>query len=239
MRFRLSGVLRRWLERAVVVVAALATIATSRPRWHVRLTELPEPPDPAKPARLIVEASHQTELTIQDASGTRWILPERSSAPDRPQYLVPPGARLDVIEMTGLCHTGMCDGPCKAPADAFVRIASITATETWHAEDTQDATAVLDPGAPSPTFRVSVLATRAPTLQIDVADRAITPMVSGPVGGYFYVRWSAPGGRALPLTVAWTARAVVEGLCPGLDPCAAPPDEHVEIQGITLVADGQ
>jgi hypothetical protein len=234
--------MRRWLERLAIVAAALATIATSPPRWRLEATSLP-PPDREHATRLIVEASDQPEVMVHDGATQRWLRPDGSKWPGKTEYLVPRGATVTEVSLRGICHGGgMCQGGskgCEIPKAAFVRVASSAAVDTWRAETAMTATStVLDPSAPQPSYRVVVTATREATLHIDTDHSAVVPQVSGPFVDEFAVTWPAVKGFARPVTVTWTAHAVIEGPCPAPGPCTPPDTEHVEIRSISRYPDG-
>ena len=55
--------LRAWCERGVIIVAALATIATSRKGWTVEAVHVAD--DPTKGRIFVVEATHEPRLEVQ------------------------------------------------------------------------------------------------------------------------------------------------------------------------------
>jgi hypothetical protein len=188
---------------------------------------------------LTVAASDRPEVEIWDGGTARYLNAEPSSTPGKTEYLVPRGAQLRQIALTGRCQQGLCAGVCTPPSGAFVRVDSLAPSESWRTEvATKPTTTVLDPGAPLPIFRVVFDASRPAALHVDV-DAAIAPQILGPMSGEFIVSWPAANGLSRPITVTWTARVVIEGACPGPEPCASPENEHVEIKSVSLARDLQ
>jgi hypothetical protein len=235
---RLPSSVRRWLERAAIVAAALAIIATSPRRWRLAATSLP-PRDPDHATHLIIEASEQSDITIHDRTSQRYLYPIRSPGPVRSEYFVPRGATIDEISIRGICHERMCLGgsnPCEIPKNAYVRVVSNAPVGSWHSDaDAAPTTTVVDPAALPPRYRVVVRATSRTTLQVDAGNAAV-PEIVGPFGDEFEVTWPT-AGLARPVTITWTARAMIEGPCPTIEPCEPPATEQVEIRSISRALD--
>ena len=234
------GVRRIWAERIVIVIAAVASIATSPRRWSVEAT--PPPPAPGKAMAVTLEASEAPNVWIVDGPGGARRLADVTPAwQGRARYFVPAGARIQQIEITGRCSTGLCAGKCKPPDTAHVRVTSATAVDAWIAEDrSAPVTTVLVSSAPTPSYRVTIEASRLPiALEIDVDPRHLAPEVrsgaSGPVST-FYVDWHVSNAQTAPATVSWTARATIQGECAGTGGCTVPAGEAVRIRAVEAKA---
>jgi hypothetical protein len=237
---------RKWAERIVIVLAALASIATSPARWRVEAT--PPPPVAGKAMVVTIEASQRPEVSIQTQSGSRPLVPtEEGSAPGEPQtssqwpgtgrYFVPAGARLERIEINGRCSGKLCSGKCTAPATVHVVVTSVKVVEGWIAESRSDpVTTVLDGGKPSPKYQVTVESSRRPvTLEIQGAPERLRPSIWQSHSGKtvtFHLTWYESNGQAEPVTVTWSARATIQGECPGAGACGVPAEEGVRVVAV-------
>src|SRR5262245_57003653 len=95
---------RQWAERIVIVIAALASIATSPRKWVLEAT--PPPPAAGKAMVVTIDASREPEVWAvsgQDAAkllyptegGRATVEPAAAlSWPGQAHYFVPAGARL-------------------------------------------------------------------------------------------------------------------------------------------------
>lgn len=218
---------RQWLERGVIVIAAVASIATSRKGWRLEAKLVAD--DPAKARLITVEASQEPSVEIDQHSvgvlrphdgGTVW--------PGTARYLVPTGARVQYVSIGAKCSGGLCSGECKVPSGQYVSVTSSTPVETWKlAIKHEPQTVTLEPGKYT-THRISVEATHRAQLEVDT--NGLTPDV-GAWGDAFNVSW--PVVQA-PTQVTWTPRLEIEGLCATPGPCTPPPDAKVTITNITV-----
>lgn len=139
-----GGRARRWISRGVLGIAALACIATSRPRWFVEAAlpvgDAASTPDGGRQALVVtVAASVQPQVEcLVPAHGRIGLRPmsdpaSPGAAPADPlnaRYLCPPGGRLTRIAIDGHGGGNGCERP-KPPAGAFVRISKLETVETW------------------------------------------------------------------------------------------------------------
>jgi hypothetical protein len=233
--------LRPWMERLVLLVAAVSVLATSKgPRWRITATA----PGASPTARVLtVEASAQPQLLANSAAGRGGVLAWKGQTfaspwPGRADYLVLPGWDVTLVELEGPCSGGGCGRappPCVPPPGAFLRVVAVTPVESWTLS--ADATVTTPPGK----YEVRVEASRAPDIAaIPVPGPAAVPGVAGvydtseghvtPPSYSFQVEWAAPGS---PPSFAWTARAVIGDECPSpTTPCTAPAGETVRIAPI-------
>lgn len=118
--------LSTWSRRAVLVVAALASIATSRARWHVAATLPPPLPVTAKGTLVTVEASQEPE--VHSREGTAIDKPcareEKTPWKGRGTYALKPGAELVYVSIGGYCSGGLCSR-CEEPPASFVRVTKV------------------------------------------------------------------------------------------------------------------
>ena len=227
--------MRRWLERGVFVVAALASIATSPKRWELKVEKPPPMPDPTKAARLVVEASELPSVWIREPMGTT-SLPVVHEDGTRYTYLVPVGFALDSVAIRHRCSMGCGGDDCEQPPDAFIRIASIETVAMWRIEATsKPISTVLDPSKPLPWFEIATDASIDPAITIKTADD-INPEMHG-YGNRRYVLLG-PLGKPRVVTGTWTVHAMIEGACPSATPCQPPAGEHLTIESVTAKETG-
>jgi hypothetical protein len=226
---------RKWAERIVIAIAVVASIATSPKRWTVDAA-LP-PPVPGKPMIVTVEASEEPNLWIVGVEGPPRRLDPPSTWPGRGRYFMPAGALLKQVSINGPCSMGLCSsGDCKPPDTAYVRVASATPVDGWIAEArSAPVTTVLDASKPTPSYRVTLEASRLPiALEIEGAPFNLAPkvwsihLVPTPT---FSVDWTASDAQPVPVTVTWTARATIQGECAAAG-CAVPAGEAVRIVAV-------
>jgi hypothetical protein len=213
--------LRWWIERSVIVVAAVAAMATSKRKWHVPATL---PPDAATGARIYtVEASLEPVFRI---SSTPYHLKpmEPATWPGKARYLVPSDARVEVVELYGTCSGGFCGGKtvCE-PEGSYIRVASVEAIATWKLEVLTPTVGTIVTSPMKERSRFKLTASHPPRLFLE------SPHVRGSVAersGYVFVEW---GFVDKPVETASFVKAVIEGQCPGADPCEPPADAKLEL----------
>ncbi len=214
--------LRAWLDRGVIIIAALATMATSRKSWVVEATL---PPNDATKARIVVvEASYVPEVSTADGRATP-LGP--TSWPGTGRFLVRSGVAITQVYVSEKCNGSMCK-KCEAPRDAKVRVVSIDPVETW----TLSATRAPDQ---QPTqleankwtrYRIAVDSSHPAHLTVKSSRDAY---VSG-WGAEFYVDL---GIVDVPTSVTWSVTATIEEPCEDLTKsCAQPAGAHVNITSI-------
>jgi hypothetical protein len=238
---------RQWAERLVIVIAALASLATSPGWWVVQATLPPPPPD--KAMAVMVEASREPEVWIEDGRGGQKRLAPTVAArspgapaatptwPGEGRYLVPAGARLQRVEIRERCKLKLCGGKCKPPDTEYVRVTSATAVDAWTAQArSSPVTTVLDTSKPLPRYRAVIKSSRLPvTFEVEGAPDGFTPSIWPGASGHLTelrVAWFASNPQAPPATVTWTARATIQGECPGPAACAVPEGEAVQIMAV-------
>jgi hypothetical protein len=237
---RVGERLRPWAERAVLLVAAAAVVATSPARWRLSATA----PGSSPLARVVtIEASERPQMWGTGVGGQSKVFAWKGQKPGSPwpgraDYLVMPGWNVTGIELAGLCASGGCgrSPPCVPPAGAFVRVAGVTPVESW--STSADTTATTGPGA----YEVRVEASRMP--DVAAVPASGTPATLGtpilydasdlrhltPPHYVFRIEWPAAG---TPAAFTWTARAVIGDDCPSPTAiCTAPPTETVSIAPI-------
>jgi hypothetical protein len=232
---------RRWAERIVIAIAVMASIATSRKGWVVEAT--PPPPLPGKPMILTVEASQAPNVWLVNISGGSTLYPQPGAAwPGRGRYFVPAGARIQQIAINGRCSGGgLCSSECKVPDGTYVKVTSAEPGGAWIAEDrSAPVTTVLDAAGPTPSYRVTIEASRLPiAVEIQGAPPELAPTVwsNGMVPrATFYVDWRASTAQAAPVKVTWTVRATIQGECPDPAACAVPAGDAVRILSVVAKA---
>lgn len=241
--------LRALAHTAVVVAAAIGSIATSPLRWHVAASPVAKPSS-GKGQLLTIEASAVPTVTTGNGPITRRLRPEGIARPwiGRANYFVPPTEVLTSVEIEGVCGGGC--SKCEPPPGAFARVASVVEVVPW----TIDASAKptnLELNGPSdmPSYRIVVEATRPPALVITPAPKDTgfylfempdNPYVDpkddpkAPTKRYaFSIKWSkASQSGAAPISATWTPTASIYGYCTEPGPCVAPNSERVTILSV-------
>lgn len=222
--------LRAWLERGVIMVAALATIATSRKGWHVEATRLPE--DPARARIYVVEASHEphVEMIINGNYESPKPLEPVAAWPGTARYQIPAGGAIQRVVISEKCSGSMCK-KCEAPADAKVRIVSITPIHTWTLETT--ATPPVQPTTMRADqwtrFRIDVDASHPVRLRV----QSTGPEGTSSFDAYDKAHFVGFGSVQTPASFTWTVTAIIEEACPDVTkPCSPPADAKLSIKTI-------
>jgi hypothetical protein len=221
---------RRWFERAVIVAAALASIATSPRRWRQEATPLPAIPDPLRTTRVVVHASIPPTVDLVNA-GTHAYLHYTELGDGDYEVLVPPGWSLGSVYVDGSCKIHLLCGSddCKPPPDVVVAVTSATPVATWHLEAATPPTVTeLDPRMYSTTFILRVTTTRPMTIKVDTPVGEPVPLTSAS-RSEATVLWDGVRTRT---TVHWTAHVSIDGPCPSTAPCGPPPGEELAITSI-------
>ncbi len=219
--------LRAWLERGVIIIAALATIATSRKGWVV---EAPKVSDDPNAARIyVVEATHKPHLEMYTNSSyeSPKALDGEPTWPGKARYLIPSGATIGRVYISEKCSGGggACS-KCEAPTDAKVRIESVTPVQTWTLEATKSPD--VQPTNMNPdvwtTFRVIVDASHLVRLRVQSTGP------EGRVSHYNGEHHVDFGTVQMPTSFTWTVTAKIEQACPDVTkPCTPPADARLSI----------
>lgn len=243
---------RAGASRVVFVVAALACVATSPPRWHLTAKTPPAVgPTPGRGELVVVEASQEPEAQL--AVGERWhdrAFPAGSASgwPGQVEFFVPPGGGLAALSIGGRCTSGggACSN-CTPPPGAFVKVLRSDPVDTWRLEATgptqttelqaktpggsiQDRTYRIEYDAPPGVSRVEVVwPAGSPSVDFLPSTWASTPAAGKRV---FEVYWHAVDGKKATLT--WAPRVITEGFCRSAGPCAPPPGAAVRIVDVKL-----
>jgi hypothetical protein len=216
---------RRWLERGLIVVAALATIATSKRKWHL---DASVPTNDPATARLVVIAS-----SAQPDLGMNRPLEAAPQWPGEARYLISAGATLDRVGIYGSGGCEHCGGECVPPDTAFVRVVSITPVATWKLEVKSDPQTITLPptGDRFVQRRVAVRASH-PT-----RSRVVTSMHEPSASDYDNAVTLTWPHIEQEVTLTWTLHTMIEGPCPDLRPCEPPSDASVSIGAVAEVND--
>lgn len=236
----------------VVVLAALASIATSPARWQVTAPPVPKPAG-GKGQLVTIEASSVPHVSVANPSMSRRLRPENDSAAwtGRAQYFVPPSELLKSVEITGTCGGGFCS-KCVPPPGAFARVVSAVDVEPWTIDATLPPIKV-DMPTPSvyPGYDVVVEATRTPTLMVKlgapiaggfyVSESYVTPSPSPSTESQpalkryrFGMSWYRESNAVGPVSGTWTPIATIAGYCQEAGPCVAPANERVAIVAVEV-----
>jgi hypothetical protein len=126
----------RRMKRAswvVVAVAALASIATSAPRWQLdAIVPAHASPTPTQVLHVVIESSRPPTLECTGAFIEEAVPLDGTAA--HGTYSCPPAQDLLAVRLTGIDGTGgglFCGGPRKPPDGTFVRVVSIDSATRW------------------------------------------------------------------------------------------------------------
>lgn len=209
---------RWWLERAAIVVAAYATLATSRARWRID-AEKPATENASIARVIVVEASHPPEIFILWDSGGRRTADALEKPPwtGRGSFVIPENAKLEDAYITDYCKGG-CFSNCTPPDDAHVRIVASTVKHTWKLEASTDA--VITKVLPDMTSRERFKLTASHPVRI--TERSDSPAVHATrEGDYIVTSWPWVEKAA---EIRWSFHVLMEQPCAGDGPCKPPPD---------------
>jgi hypothetical protein len=233
-----SSTLRRWAGRGAVAIAALASVATSKPGWHVDAALPPGAPSstPATGSQgilMTVEASRRPTVPCR-LHAYEVLAPLAPLAPNtmpwHADYLCPPGGALAGIMVEGPSHSGR-----EVPAGEYVRITKAALVQTWAASDDATFDVMTDTGdyaTASAGFRV--MSDSEPFFEITVepggdgarlSDARVYPrseITNADSRARYYELQLASGATDRPLSGKVHVKATVYGVC-GAD-CKQPAD---------------
>jgi len=134
--------LKAWTARIAFGASIFALLGTSRPRWSydAKFSGAHDGGAPTKPnsALLVrVESSQMPSLSYTNRFGSRieppWgrLTGFTKDEPGTRSFLLPPGAALQSLTLTGSCNSGFCSGEkCVPPPNAYLR-ATIEHVSVW------------------------------------------------------------------------------------------------------------
>jgi hypothetical protein len=120
---------RVWSGRVVLLVAALACLATPAPMgWRVQAPGEPTIRAPSSQGLVVrLESSHTpTARLVQE--GREALVTATPLDGNHYEYRVPPGARLVQVSIQGGCIQGGCSscrGNCPPPVGAYLRVVRV------------------------------------------------------------------------------------------------------------------
>jgi len=195
-----------------VIVFAVASMATPRPRWWL---EAEVPKNDTFEARLVeIEASHPPEISLQDATGTSNLRPPPGSTwPGKATFFIPKGQRIYGVKIWNWCSgSGCCS--CDEPDGAYIRITKLEDTAAWVYE--HKGTPHHMELVPGKFHRTRITVTADHPVHV-VANHELMSGVQTYDGG-FLVHWKdVPEPRSFD----WTPHLTMQGPC-GSYGCMAP-----------------
>ena len=227
---------RAWAGRGVALIAALACIATSKPRWHIEAA-FPRQVPTVTPAggrlglAVTVEASRLPEVRCSTPDHRFQVLrplaPATTTAPGavRARYLCAPGWQLESVRIDEGSGEPRSSTP---PPGEFVRITRLEAVETWTVS--AETSAPIRPWDRSPEYGIATVVATSPLqpyfqASVEPGPAAAmfgVPSLMGPStdGAHyeFLVPVTAPGG---PYRGTIRVRATIYGAC---EASCNPPD---------------
>jgi hypothetical protein len=243
--------LRALVHAAVVVIAAVGSIATSPARWHVAAAPVAKA-SIGKGQLVTIEASAEPTVTIGNGAIGRRARPEGPAGAwtGRADYFIPASEMLTSAEIMGTCSGGFCS-KCEPPPGAFARAVSIVEVVPWVIEaSSTPANIELTTANSTVSFRVVVAATRPPAFAVKLAAPIAAGFYASEMPGNpyidpkddpqaatkryaFSVAWSKDSqGAAGPISGVWTPIVTISGYCKDSGPCIAPASERVTIVSV-------
>ena len=204
----------RSLHRLIIVVACLASIATSK-RYTKTATLEPslQLSGGDLALRVDVEASAQPQVNC----GTQVVHPlAATSWPGRASFLCPPHTTLRNVHLSSLNR--------KLPKDAYVRVVATQPVSPWTMTAKAAPVAVVLQANRGARYQVRMIATTPPELEASTVGLP-TPLVSQYM--YMVLFEAGPAARG---TLQLSARMV--GACPDATPCQPPPDARLEFVSV-------
>jgi hypothetical protein len=215
------------LQTAVIVVAAFASIATSKPKWHITAHAPPAQIDEGSGALAVIEASRPPEeVRCRASNGGDEPATRRAVDGTRYELVCRPGLRFDGALIVGP-RSGGCGASDEPPEGEFVRFAEVRPVALWRADASTTIDVVLEDFGQtfygSATVHVDGAAVSAMTATLATADPAVTPEVVPWGDNRFDIRVTAHDKDHRRVTVA--LHAFGWGICEG---ACTPGEIHVE-----------
>jgi hypothetical protein len=241
--------LSAWARRGAVLMAALASVATSQAGWQVDAKLPVGVTADATGRRLVVEGSQAPSITAKRASGGSEMQPaceEPAPWAGHGTYYLPPGFVPPGVSIQGHdCSKGggMCSA-CEPPVGAFVRVVKVESVAPWSLTATgEEQTTHVDATHTSVGFLVEVDATRPVELEAEPTGgdsarlKSLVWHAPGGDGGTvrrFSVTWYPTDNPPLsPAEVRWIPRATLYGYCTTPGECRAPAEASVKVVSVT------
>jgi hypothetical protein len=131
-----SGMWRKRASKTVLVVAAVACIATSKRGWHLEATVPPVGrPSATQAVEVVVDATRPPIVTCGGVD-SEWLPlddPNHMGATQAHTYLCPPGRPLGAVQLFGKDGPGggLCDGEPEPPSDVSIAVRSARVVRVW------------------------------------------------------------------------------------------------------------
>ncbi len=225
----LDRMVATWWRRLVLIVAVLASVATSRRGWSVVASIPPGAPTVApagtRGLSIVLEASQEPSVSCMwPGVGDVSLVPLLTGR--QYVYLCPPGGTLGPITIGGHADGG-CGVP-PVPSDAFLRVVRLELVETWSLAAEANLSAHATEYDPT-EGQVSLV--------VHTTGRPFLEYTPGPGLGRGFV--SGRGSNDYDIDVPFTdpdhfnrsvhVRATVYGVCAAGAPCAAPTGQTIEV----------
>jgi len=215
------------LQFVVLAIAAFASIATSRKKWHVD-AQIP-PHDKGTTRIAFVEASAEPQVMLDNGERPR-LLPGYFTGmwSGTARYLIPAERTLTVVQLRGVCGGGMFCGKsdeCEPPG-TFVKVLSLKPVATWRKEIETPllTTEVRYPDA----TRFPLVATHP--VRVEVTSSRLRPSAYFEAGKvHVNWPWDERDQQGPKQPVEWSLRIIMEDLCPEATPCDPPANAKLEL----------
>lgn len=220
--------MRRFAGHAVLVVAAVASIATSKPRWHVTAHAPPTQIDDATGTLAVIEASRPPDnVRCVAANGGDEPASRPTSVGTHYELVCRPGLHFRDADITGP-RSGGCHSNDEPPEGEFIRFAEVRPLKMWRADAETGIDIALEDIGGTLYGSMPVLVDGATVSAMTATLATPDPMLSTPEvvpwgDNHFEIRVTAHDHEARRVTVS--LHAFGYGIC---DAACTPGEIHVE-----------
>lgn len=213
---------RRWLQFGVLVIAAAASMATSKKKGWVIEADVANDAG-GKPRIMFVEASEEPTVTLDNGERVQPMAGYYTGMwAGTARYLIPGDRKVTNVFIQGSCGGG-CDAStngCDPPASATVKVHSIKPVATWRREAI----------TPQKTEEVGAHRTTIPFVASHPIRFELTAegrdRFASKQGSSIVIDWSAYPDT--PSKATWSLRVIMEEVCP-TDVCEPPANAKLEL----------
>jgi hypothetical protein len=136
--------MRNW-HRLVIVVAVFASIATSKPKWHLEAHAPPVPILDEDGSVAVIEASQRPEVRCQASNGGSEPSTQRTVTGTRYELVCRPGLHFnDALILGPTGGGGGCRSNNEPPDGEFLRFVEVRPVKMWRADASSTVDVVLE-----------------------------------------------------------------------------------------------
>lgn len=212
---------RRWLQFGVLGLAAFASLATSKKKGWILEADVANDA-PGKPRIAFVEASQEPSVQLDNGETARSLGGYYTGIWNgTARYLIPADRTLGRVSIGGGCGGCSSAGGCDPPADAALKLVSITPVTTWRR------TARLPPRVEAlggDRTEIMVVASHPIRFEVTATGRDRHAFQRD---AWIVIQWSSDPKGATETT--WSLEVTMEGICQTDVACEPPADSKLAI----------